>query len=210
MHKKGKEDRCAIPVNRNLVWEVSDLTESDELGRTLHQLSRQSFIDKMRFTVTLIGLLCSAVVVHQSLGLFVHKCVRVGVDYGPRLIGLAYSDYFGKVYPHATIRNTGNLTKISEDIAKYALSLRAREVILGIPLDGSSDGQVRRRVKNMNGKICLNFSFVLACIVKSMCPDIVKVRLCDESYSTQEAKVKQAFGEEKSTVLFSSLCMSAT
>jgi RNase H-fold protein (predicted Holliday junction resolvase) len=154
----------------------------------------------MGLLVTLVGLLWGAAIVHQCLGLFVHKCVRVGVDYGPRLIGLAYSDYFGKVYPHATIRNTGNLTKISEDIAKFAMSLRAREVILGIPLDGSSDGQVSRRVKNMNGKICLNFSFVLTCIVKSLCPDIVKVRLCDESYSTQEAKVKQAFGEEKGAV----------
>lgn len=164
----------------------------------------------MGLLVTLVGLLCGATIVHQSLGLFVHKCVRVGVDYGPRLIGLAYSDYFGKVYPHATIRNTGNLTKISEDIAKFATSLRAREVILGIPLDGSADGQVSRQVKNMNGKICLNFSFVLTCIVKSLCPDIVKVRLCDESYSTQEAKVKQAFGEEKGAVLLSFLCMLVT
>lgn len=130
---------------------------------------------------------------------FLHKCVRVGVDYGPRLIGIAYSDFFGGVHPYTTVRNTGNLTRISESIANFALSLRAREVILGVPLDNS--GHLNYDVKNMNGKICLNFSFVLACMVRHICPPGVTVRLYDERYTTQEAKLKRTSSSRKCKML---------
>ncbi len=143
----------------------------------------------------IICLIVCALMIHGGNSVFMHKCVRIGVDYGPRLIGIAYSDFFGVVHPYTTIRNTGNLTQISESISNFALSLRAREVILGVPLDGN--GLLDYDVKNMNGKICLNFSFVLACIVKKICPSSVKVRLYDERYSTQEAKLKQLHSKKK-------------
>lgn len=131
---------------------------------------------------------------------FVERRVRIGVDYGPRLIGIAYSDYFGAVTPYTTIRNNGNLTYISEAIARLATSLRASEVILGVPLD--TNGRLDYHVRNMNGKICLNFSFVLASVLTHLCRFGIKVRLFDERFTTQEAKIMQLNGRKRSKLNF--------
>lgn len=39
---------------------------------------------------------------------------RLGVDYGPRKIGIASSNMFGFIQPVRTIKNTGNLTGLLE------------------------------------------------------------------------------------------------
>lgn len=128
--------------------------------------------------------------IHCLTNSFAARRVRIGVDYGPRYIGIAYSDYFGVVHPYTTVRNTGDLSQISESIVRFVKILRASEIVLGIPLDG--DGSLDYNVQNMNGKICLNFSVVLSCIVHHLCSQSVNVVLFDERYSTQEAKLRKS------------------
>jgi RNase H-fold protein (predicted Holliday junction resolvase) len=59
--------------------------------------------------------------------------VRIGVDYGPRLIGLAISDYFGKAKPLYTIKNTCNLTEVASRIYEVARLNSAKEIVVGLP-----------------------------------------------------------------------------
>ena len=42
--------------------------------------------------------------------------IKLGIDYGPRLIGIAVSDRLGRVHPLLTIPNTRNLTEVSLEI----------------------------------------------------------------------------------------------
>lgn len=130
--------------------------------------------------------------IHCLTNSFAARRVRIGVDYGPRYIGIAYSDYFGVVHPYTTVRNTGDLSQISESIVRFVKILRASEIVLGVPLDG--DGSLDYNVQNMNGKISLNFSVVLSCIVHHLCSQSVNVVLFDERYSTQEAKLRKSKG----------------
>lgn len=119
--------------------------------------------------------------------LFDMKRVRLSIDYGPRLIGLAKSDIRGKVRSFDTIENTWNLTQIAHKIARVVNQIGAYEIILGVPMDPNQK-TLNYRVKNLNGQLCLNFSTVLANVVHSQCKSRVSVRLYDERYSSFEAK----------------------
>ena len=115
--------------------------------------------------------------------------VRVGIDYGPRTIGIAYSDYFNNIKPHGIIANNGNLTEISHQIIRLAESWGASELILGIPLD--SNGLLSYKIRNFNGRLCLNFSQVLSATASQYYNNRrFSILLCDERYTTKEAKVR--------------------
>lgn len=129
--------------------------------------------------------LCLAIVAEAR---FVPKRVRIGVDYGPRLIGLAYSDYFGLVKPYLTITNNGNLISISKKVLLWAKSIRAAELIIGVPV--GSNGRLDYNVNNINGKICLNFATVLASESSNGKDFRPIVRLFDERFTTKEAEQK--------------------
>ena len=134
---------------------------------------------------------------------FETRRVRVGVDYGPRTIGVARSDIIGLIEPYGAIPNTSNLTDISLRILGMARSWGAREVVVGVPLD--SDGKLDYSVRNVNGQICLNFSRVLATVAQydreayggGTGRAAIQVLLLDERYTTQEAKVRMRMGRIK-------------
>jgi putative Holliday junction resolvase len=112
---------------------------------------------------------------------------RLGIDYGPRLIGIAISNRLGLITPLTTIQNERNLTAISNQITDMAVNQGISEIILGIPLD--QNGRLSYKVKNFNGGLCLDFSRVLASVIQqrhSKC----RVYLVDERFSTREAKEK--------------------
>jgi RNase H-fold protein (predicted Holliday junction resolvase) len=135
-----------------------------------------------------------AIEAHGALGssyrtgdatIFDPKRARLSIDYGPRLIGVATSDYFGCVQPRSTLQHTGNLTEVSCAIIDLAKSVGATECILGVPLD--SNGLMSYRVMNFNGRLCLDFSKVLSAVSQALYPRM-RVILVDERYTTREAK----------------------
>lgn len=142
------------------------------------------------FTSLFIFLLITECVLISTSSVFQPVRVRIGIDYGPRLIGIAISNPFGVVTPHSTIQNNGDLCKVSFDIISLAKINGASEIVLGIPLD--SNGKLSYKVKNFNGKICLDFSKVLSVLVERNSPR-VSVHLFDERYSTREAKARLKF-----------------
>lgn len=113
------------------------------------------------------------------------KC-RLSIDYGPNSIGVACSDIIGGIKPRCTIPNSGNLTAISNEILDIAKRDGASEVIVGIPLD--SNGKVSYQVRNFNGRLCLNFTRVLAAVANNRHGNTMMITLVDERYTTREAK----------------------
>lgn len=112
---------------------------------------------------------------------------RVCIDYGPRLIGVARSDYFDVVQPYGTVVNDGNLTDVSYKILKLVCQFSASEAVIGVPLD--SDGVMSHSVRNINGQLCLNFSNVFSSIAAhSYSNSSFRTVLFDERYSTREAR----------------------
>jgi RNase H-fold protein (predicted Holliday junction resolvase) len=114
--------------------------------------------------------------------------VRIGVDYGPRLIGIAISGPFGSVRPYQTVSNTGNLTALSFDILSLATREGASEIVVGIPVDRRRD--IFDEVRNFNGRLCLNFSSVLASVAKEHGSSRLQVKVMDEKYTTKEAHLR--------------------
>lgn len=128
---------------------------------------------------------------------FIANSPKLGIDYGPRLIGIGLSNKLGIVSPLLALPNHRNLTKISEEIAEIVLSKQVTDVILGIPLD--SNGRLHYKVRNFNGRLCLDFSRVLSCIINQNCPK-AKVFLVDERFSTREAKFRLSQERIKASV----------
>jgi len=119
---------------------------------------------------------------------FDHRRVRLGVDYGPQLIGLAFSDLYGGASPYQTISNTGNLCRISEKVVQLAKYHGANEIVIGVPLD--KDGILSYDVDNVNGKLCLDFSAVLHAVANHLTNDKIAVKIYDERYTTKEASLR--------------------
>jgi RNase H-fold protein (predicted Holliday junction resolvase) len=117
---------------------------------------------------------------------------RLGVDYGPRLIGTARSTA-GLIEPLLTIRNHGNLVLLSEEIAKLAAKFQASEIVLGVPVAPHAELN-NQRASTFNGKLCLQFSHVLSAVIKHM-HVTAKVLLVDERFSTKEALLRIADGK---------------
>lgn len=113
---------------------------------------------------------------------------RLAIDYGPRIIGVATSNIFGRVEPHGTMKNSGNLLQISADILDLATSWTASEVVVGIPVD--ADGELHCDVENFNGQLCLNFSKVLSSICLHEHKGAIKTVLFDERFTTKEATLR--------------------
>lgn len=122
---------------------------------------------------------------------------KLGIDYGPRLIGLALGNKLGQVNPFTTITNHHNITEICYEISDLVISKGIIDVILGIPLD--SNGKLSYKVRNFNGGLCLDFSKVLATVIKNECPD-AKVHLVDERFSTREAKARMKADKIKASL----------
>jgi RNase H-fold protein (predicted Holliday junction resolvase) len=160
---------------------------------------------KLKMELAVLLALCCLSVGWSAL--FSSKKIRIAVDYGPRLIGLAHTDFLGNTIPYCTLRNRGNLTEVSESIARCANRFRASEIIVGVPLD--SNGRLDYNVKNINAKICLNFSIVLASILQEYCKFPHKVLLFDERYTTQEAKLRTSRRQMKG-ILISTLHLTLT
>ena len=123
------------------------------------------------------------------------------------MIGIAKSNILGSVEPHATVKNTGNLTQLSQDVIDLANSISACEIIIGIPLgisilficdylsNGSKcnifsfldvDGVMHHNVRNFNGRLCLNFSSVLSSVVVNTNTRPLRTLLFDERYKILE------------------------
>ena len=128
---------------------------------------------------------------------FIANSPKLGIDYGPRLIGIGISNKLGIVSPLLVLPNHRNLTKISEEIAELVLSKQVNDVILGIPLD--SNGRLNYKVRNFNGRLCLDFSKVLSSVINQNCPK-AKVYLVDERFSTREAKFRLSQDKIKASV----------
>lgn len=135
----------------------------------------------------------------SNLASFDRNKVRLAIDYGPRNIGLAYSNVLGQIRPYQTIPNTRNLTSISHSILAVARSLQVQEMLLGIPCD--ADGILSYDIKNFNGRLCLQFSRVLAAYLRaSSVPYTIPLYLCNEQFSTQEARHKLRCTKERSSL----------
>ena len=113
---------------------------------------------------------------------------RVSIDYGPRTIGVAYSNYCGLVQPHGILKNNGDLKSIASKISALAKSWNAAEIIVGVPLD--SNGKMHFGVNNFNGQLCINFSRVLSSVTQNEYSPNVLIKLFDERYTTKEAKLR--------------------
>lgn len=126
---------------------------------------------------------------------FQHRRARLSIDYGPRIIGIAQSNYFGIVEPYGTIRNTGDLISVANNVLDLARTWSVSEIVLGVPLD--SDGILHYDVKNFNGQLCLNFSQVLSAV--SLHEHNAKFRtvLFDERFTTKEAKLRLQYENVK-------------
>lgn len=113
---------------------------------------------------------------------------RLAIDYGPRTIGIAVGNIFGRVQPHGTIKNTGNLSQITADILSLANSWSASEIVVGVPVD--ADGELHYGVENFNGQLCLNFSKVMSSICSHKSKGQIKAILFDERFTTMEATLR--------------------
>jgi putative transcription antitermination factor YqgF len=151
---------------------------------------------------SLTAFACAMLLVLTCLGMssvFNPRRARVAIDYGPRIIGIARSNYFGVVEPYGTIRNKGNLTDLSVQVLTLAKMWSASEVIIGIPLD--SDGKMHHAVRNLNGRLCLNFSTVLNTIAHIHTPNTpLTTMLFDERYTTKEAKLRLSQERKKASL----------
>jgi len=77
------------------------------------------------------------------------------------------------------------------------------ELLIGIPLD--SRGKLGDPVKNFNGRLCYNFSQVITSIANHEFPR-VKVFLCDERYTTKEAKMRMKMERIRASLDAMSAC----
>jgi RNase H-fold protein (predicted Holliday junction resolvase) len=111
---------------------------------------------------------------------------RIGVDYGPRVIGIAAS-IGSDTRPLRDIKNCGNLTAIATKTLDIARHQSATEILVGVPLD--KDGVMSLHVRNFNGRLCLMFATVLRTVCTQFAPDM-SIRLVDERFSTREAKIR--------------------
>jgi RNase H-fold protein (predicted Holliday junction resolvase) len=130
------------------------------------------------------------------------KRVRIGIDYGPRFIGLAYSDYFGTVRPmYKVLHNRNNLTSLATYILEIAKNRGAQEIIVGLPLGPSSASNIHREIKEFNAQLCLNFSKVLYSVVRHKAPKKnIVVKLFDERFTTREAEMRLATKRGKGSI----------
>lgn len=142
---------------------------------------------KSFYFISILHSVLFSIVVNSLSVKYNPNSIKLGIDYGPRLIGIAISDRLGKVHPLLTLPNTRNLTEVSLDIINIIQNKGISDIILGIPLD--SNGKLHYNVRNFNGGLCLQFSQVLSCIINKSAPQC-QVFLIDERYSTREAKQK--------------------
>lgn len=129
---------------------------------------------------------------------FDRELVRIGVDYGPNLIGLASTNILGIVTPITTISNQANQTTLSLRILSLAQQRQAKEIIVGLPLD--KKGIMSYHSTHFNGRLCLRFSSVLAAVAAQIYPSI-NVMLFDESYTTKEAQRRLSSKKNKGKIL---------
>jgi RNase H-fold protein (predicted Holliday junction resolvase) len=120
--------------------------------------------------------------------LFLKGKSRLSIDYGPRVIGIARSTIMGKVEPYGTVRNNGDLMKISNQIVSLAKQWDVFEMVVGVPVD--SDGRLHYNVHNLNGRLSLNFSQVLSTVAAYEVNRSITTLLFDERFTTKEAKLR--------------------
>lgn len=123
-----------------------------------------------------------------SVKSFNTRIARLTIDYGPRSIGIAHSNYFGIVEPYGVVRNERDQVIVANKILDLARMWSVSEIILGVPLD--SNGILNYGVKNFNGQLCLNFSKVLSATSENLYPGKFKTNLFDERYTTKEAQLR--------------------
>lgn len=85
----------------------------------------------------------------------VSRVVRLGVDYGPRRIGLAVAS--GAVArPLSTIHHGRNMSEVMRRIGEAASSYGASEVVVGVPL--GREGGFTGRLPGFNARLCVSFA----------------------------------------------------
>lgn len=143
-------------------------------------------------------LICTFIVVSVDLPGFQLRRARLSIDYGPRVIGIAQSNYLGVVQPYGTIRNTGNLVGVAKSVLDLAKTWSVSELVLGVPLD--SDGILHNNVRNFNGQLCLNFSQILSSVAFHEYSAKFKTVLFDERFTTKEAKLRLQYNNIKGKI----------
>lgn len=152
-------------------------------------------------TIVVYGLRLSGL---GGLPNFNAKLCRIGVDYGPRLIGLA-SGTGKNSKPIGHIKNDGDLCRVAREVVAAAVEEGASEILVGLPLD--SNGRMSHDVKNLNGRLCLAFSSVLAAVVENECPRL-DVFLVDERYTTKEARIRMREENVRGSLdAYSAMCL---
>jgi RNase H-fold protein (predicted Holliday junction resolvase) len=89
---------------------------------------------------------------------------RLGVDFGPQLIGLAISTRY---YEQAlcTIRNKANVLRVCQHILDTADKHNTKEIIVGIPLlEGQKLPLDNKDWLTFNGRMCYDFASALGAV----------------------------------------------
>lgn len=87
----------------------------------------------------------------------------LGIDYGDKRVGLAWSDSEGKIaFPRKTLANVGN--RVCAEIKKIAKKENISEIVLGLPVtfggqDSEQTKKVRQFAKKLQGALTLKIEF---------------------------------------------------
>jgi putative holliday junction resolvase len=100
----------------------------------------------------------------------------MGIDYGTRRVGIAFSYSDEIATPHSVIRNEGDLEILAGRIAELAEELEAERLVLGLP---------RQRFHSRSVDRIEQFAALLR---QKTCKEVL---LWNESYSTTEADSKR-------------------
>jgi putative holliday junction resolvase len=100
----------------------------------------------------------------------------MGIDYGTRRVGIAFSYSDEIASPHSVIPNDGNLETLAGRIAALARELEAERFVLGLPT---------QRYRNRSIDRIEQFATLLR---QRTCKEVL---LWNESYSTTEADSKR-------------------
>jgi hypothetical protein len=123
---------------------------------------------------------CYGLVLHILLNLstteyvaafsFVVSRPRVGIDYGPRRIGLAVSTG-SQASPLRTIHHGENMTLVMRSIAEVASNYGASELVVGVPL--GPQGAFTGRLPGFNARLCVSFARQLFSFTKKFLPQVM-------------------------------------
>lgn len=103
--------------------------------------------------ITFIIVVCNVYAFDENIG-------RLAIDFGPRLIGFAFSNRFF-IKPLFTKRNKEDVYELCNDVFKIADDAHAEEIIIGVPLLSSQRFNDESPFC-FNAQLCINFASAVA------------------------------------------------